>query len=79
MTLTASGTIGRLAADERLALYPSKRSEWMKRLSLGATFRKITFRGFSPTVQFTLERNSSSIKIYDYKRRALEIGIARSF
>jgi hypothetical protein len=79
MTLTGSGTVGRLIAGGRLPLYPSKRSDWTRRLAVGGTFRIVTFEGFSPTAQLTLERNSSSIEIYQYSRRAIELGITRAF
>lgn len=79
MTLTGAAAIGRLIADERLALYPNRRSEWSRRLTIGATFRKLELMGFSPTAQIGLERNSSSIEIYDYRRRVFEMGIARAF
>lgn len=79
MTLTASASAGRLEADRRLFLYPDKRSETLLRGTLGATVRQLTFRGFAPTAKLTLERNRSSIAIYDYRRAAFEIGIARAF
>lgn len=79
MTLVGSASVGRLVADERLLLYPAKRQDWTKKLSIGATFRKAEFMGFSPSAQFSWERNSSSIEIYDYHRRAVEFGIARAF
>lgn len=79
MTVIGSASIGRLVADELLLLYPDKRSDWSKRLSLGATFRKIEYMGFSPTAQLSWERNDSSIEIYDYRRRAVELGLTRAF
>lgn len=78
-TLVASASINRLVADQRLLLYPEKRNDWTKRLALGATFRKLEVYGFSPSAQFSWERNGSSIEIYDYRRRALEFGVARAF
>lgn len=79
MTVTAALSAGRLIADERLFLYPQKRAEWSTRATLGATFRRIELHGFSPTAQLSWERNRSSIAIYDYRRTALEFGIARAF
>jgi hypothetical protein len=66
-------------ADKRLLLFPKKRSEWLLRGIIGATFRQLTVRDFAPTVQLTLERNLSSVELYDYRRVALEIGIIRAF
>lgn len=79
MTLTVSASVGRLKADKRLLLYPEKRSETLLRGTLGATLRQLTFRGFAPTAQLTLERNRSSIELYDYRRTAFEMGITRAF
>ena len=78
-TVTGSLSVGRLLADKRLLLFPEKRSEWLLRGTAGATFRQLTVHGFAPTVQLTLERNWSTVEIYDYRRGALEIGIVRAF
>jgi len=78
-TVTGSLSVGRLLADERLLLFPKKRSEWSLSGTAGATFRQLTVHGFAPTVQLTLERNRSTVEIYDYRRAALEIGIVRAF
>jgi hypothetical protein len=78
-TLTASGEIGRLNADERLLLFPDKRRDRYSRLTLGATFRQLTFRGFSPVTRFTIERNRSTIEFYDYKRTRTEFALVRAF
>jgi tetratricopeptide (TPR) repeat protein len=78
-TLTISADIGRLKADERLALFPKERSEYYSRLRAGATFRQLTFLGFAPVARFTIERNRSSIEFYDYQRTRSELGIVRAF
>lgn len=78
-TLIGTISLGRLVADDRIALYPDKRQDWSSKLGLGATFRKVEFMGFSPSVQFRWERNISSIEIYDYRRRSVEFGVARAF
>ena len=79
VTLTAGLDYGRLTADERLALLPDKRRETFSRVSLGATFRQLQISGFAPLVRYSIERNRSSIEIYDYSRRRAEFGIARAF
>lgn len=79
MTFTAEGQFGKLQADERLALFPDKRSERYTLFSVGSTFRQLTFRGFAPIARFSIERNKSSIAFYDYKRRRSEIGVVRAF
>ena len=79
MTLTAEAQFGKLQADERLALFPDKRSERYTLFSLGSTFRQLTFRGFAPIARFSIERNKSTIEFYDYKRTRSEIGVVRAF
>lgn len=78
-TLTAAIDYGRLAADERLALFPDRRMDRYLRLSLGGTLRHLTYRGFAPVIRTSFERNDSSIAVHDFKRRRTEIGIARAF
>lgn len=78
-TFTASANIVRLQADERLALFPNRRSDHYSRFSLGATLRQMTFHGFAPVARLTVERNRSSIEIYDYKRTRGEMAIVRAF
>ena len=49
------------------------------RFSAAATFRRLQFRGFAPVVRVSVERNRSSIELYDYRRTRTEIGIVRAF
>jgi hypothetical protein len=79
VTLTAGGQIGRLRADDRLALLPAKRVERYARLSLAASFRRLSFQGFAPVARFVIERNKSTIAFYDYRRRRVELGFERAF
>ena len=79
MTLTAEAEFGRLRADERLVLFPDKRSERYSRLSLGTTFRQLEFHGFAPVARFSIERNRSTIGFYDFKRTRSELGFVRAF
>ena len=78
-TLTAGVQYGQLGADERLSLFPDKRSERYRRITIGATFRQLTFGGFAPVTRVVIERNRSNIEFYDYKRVRTEFGIARAF
>lgn len=78
-TLTAGVEIGRLKADERLALFPEQRSDRYSRLTFGTTFRQLTFKGFAPVARFTIERNRSTIEFYDYQRTRTEFAIVRAF
>lgn len=78
-TFTAAAQFGRLKADERLSLFPDKRSESYRSLTLGATFRRLTFGGFAPVTRLVIERNRSSIEFYDYRRTRSEFGFVRAF
>ena len=79
ITITATGQMGRLRADERLSLFPDKRSDRYLRLDLGATFRQIQWHSFAPVFRFSFERNRSTIAFYDYRRTRTEIGIVHAF
>ncbi len=63
-TITAEIGFGRLRADERLVLFPHKRSDRSMRFAVGATFRQLTFGGFAPVARLTIERNRSSIEFF---------------
>jgi tetratricopeptide (TPR) repeat protein len=78
-TLTAGLQLGRLEADERLALFPHKRQDRFWSFSVGATFRQLTFGGFAPIARLTVERNKSSVEFYDYSRTRTEVAIVRAF
>nr|WP_314445399.1 surface lipoprotein assembly modifier [uncultured Sphingomonas sp.] len=79
LTLTLSLSANRLTADERLFLYPEKRRETLLRGQVGAVFRKAEIAGFAPQLRLIAERNRSSVEVYDYKRRAVEVGVVRAF
>jgi thioredoxin-like negative regulator of GroEL len=79
MTFTAAAEIGRLKADERLQLFPDARSDRYTRLSFGTTLRRLHWHGFAPLARFSIERNRSTIALYDYRRTRTELGIARAF
>jgi len=78
-TITAEAQYGRLRADERLVLFPERRSERWMHLTVGATFRQLTLGGFAPVTRLVIERNRSTIEFYDYKRIRSEIGIVHAF
>lgn len=79
MTLIAGVDFGRLKADERLALLSERRSDRYSQFTLGATLRPLTFHGFAPVVRLRIERNRSTIAVYDYERRRSEFAIVRAF
>jgi Tfp pilus assembly protein PilF len=78
-TVTFGAEIGRLKADERLALLPERRADRSSRFSVGTVFRQLQFRGFAPVTRLVVERNRSTIQLYDYKRTRTELGIVRAF
>lgn len=78
-TAFASAGLRHTEGDERLFLFPDKRREWLATGRLGMTFRALTAYGFAPTVRVTLERNNSTVGIYDYRRVAADIGVSRAF
>ena len=78
-TFTAQAEFGRLQADDRLLLFPEERSDHYYSFSLGATYRRFNFAGFSPVTRISFERNRSTVEFYDYKRTRTEFGITRAF
>lgn len=78
-TFTAEASFGRLRADDRLVLFPEKRSDHYYNLSLGATYRRFNIGGFTPVTRISFERNRSTVEFYDYKRTRSEFGITRAF
>lgn len=78
-TVFASSGINRTESDSRLFLFPERRREWLFTGRVGATFRQIRVRGFSPTVAIGYERNISTVGLYDYRRIYGTFGIVRSF
>jgi len=78
-TVYATASVSHLESDARLSLYPDRRIEWLTRASLGATFRQIQVRGFSPLLRVNYEHNSSTVGIYAYQRTAIDFAITRAF
>jgi len=79
VTAFASAGLSRLEGDGRLFLFPDRRREWLLNASAGATLRRFAVHGFAPVVRVRLERNWSSLGLYEYRRVATEIGLARAF
>jgi outer membrane protein len=78
-TVFVNTGLSRLEGDERLFLFPDRRREWLVTSSAGATFRQLAVHNFAPLLRLTLERNSSSVGLYSYRRMAAEIGLSRAF
>ena len=79
LTLSPSISFSRSEADRRLFIYPERRRDEQFRLSVAATFRRFSFRGFAPLVRLTAELNRSSIELFDYRRLRTEFGLVRAF
>lgn len=78
-TVFGSTSIRRTEGDERLFLFPERRKEWLTSARVGITMRKLTVYGFAPTARVSVERNSSTVGLYDYRRVAADFGISRAF
>jgi hypothetical protein len=79
MTLSAGVDVGRLRADDRLALLPKARKDRLTRISFSAVVRRFTFAGFAPVTRLIIERNRSTVEFYDFRRVRTEFGISRAF
>jgi hypothetical protein len=79
VTLIATASLSRLEGDSRLFIFTDRRREWLSKASLAATLRQFKVASFAPSVRLALERNRSSVGIYEYRRLAVEFGIARAF
>jgi outer membrane protein len=78
-TLFASVGLHRLVGDERLFLFPERRSEWFYQASVGATLRRLALAGFAPLIRLSYERNRSTVGLYDYHRLSSQVGVTRAF
>mgnify|MGYP004500475201 CR=1 FL=1 len=78
-SLFGSASLRRLEADERVFLFPQRRRDWLGRMTVGGTFRQLKLSGFAPVVRIIMERNHSTVGIYDYRRKAVEFGVTRAF
>lgn len=78
-TLFAAASARRLLGDARNFLFLDKRREWFASGKIGATFRRWSVHGFSPTARLGYERNWSTVSVYAYRRTYAELGVSRSF
>lgn len=79
VTLIASTGVYHLEGDARLFLFADRRREWLLKTSAIATLRQITVASFAPRIRLVLERNQSTVGLYDYRRAAVEFGVSRAF
>jgi tetratricopeptide (TPR) repeat protein len=59
--------------------FGKRRKDRLLELHLALLNRRISLRGFTPKVGFTLGRRRSSIELYDYNQRRFEFGVTRAF
>ncbi|MBA4087414.1 MAG: hypothetical protein C0491_06390 [Novosphingobium sp.] len=78
-TVVVDGGYSHLEADERLFLYPKKRVDDRFSLGLSATFRALQWKGIAPFLRLRVERNTSTVGIFDFDRRAAELGLTSAF
>lgn len=78
-TIFATTAVRRLKADAPFFLFATTRREWLGRAVVGATLRQATIVGFAPVIRLIIERNRSTVGLFDYRRVAGEVGISRAF
>lgn len=78
-TVFISSGVRRTEGDERLFLFAEPRREWLVTANAGVNLRALTIAGFAPSFRISLERNESTVGIYDYRRLAARVGIVRAF
>lgn len=78
-TAVLSVSYARLEADARLALYPQRRSDDLMTATGTLTLRRFRIGTFAPYVRLRLEKNASTVGIYDFSRIAGETGLTAAF
>ncbi|UUR08460.1 surface lipoprotein assembly modifier [Sphingomonas glaciei] len=79
VTAGLSATASVLRADDRLLLLPARRQDRGWALGASLTSRRLQWKGLSPLLRVTIERNHSNQAFTNNRRRALELGVIRSF
>jgi tetratricopeptide (TPR) repeat protein len=65
--------------DRPLAAFGAARVDTTAQVTLSLLNRRIHFKGFAPRLSFTVEDNRSSLPIYSYSRRRMELSLTRQF
>jgi hypothetical protein len=78
-TLFANAGVSRLEADERLFIFPKRRTDSSIRATIGATLRQLSVASYAPLVRLTVERSQSTIALFSYRRVRVEAGITKAF
>lgn len=48
-------------------------------LDVGATFRKLAFKGFAPRIEYTYVRNYSNVSLYSYSSQGVGVYVTKKF
>ena len=75
----AEPSIAEARYDATDPFFGKRRKDRLLELHLALLNRRISLRGFTPKVGFTLGRRRSSIELYDYNQRRFEFGVTRAF
>jgi tetratricopeptide (TPR) repeat protein len=59
--------------------FGERRRDKLLELHLTVLNRRIDLRGFTPRIGLTLARRRSTIDLYDYSQRRIEVGVTRAF
>ena len=78
-TWVAGANLSSLEADERIFLYPERREDQTKSVSLSAVVKPLSALGFAPRIEVVHTHADSTVGIYDYRRTAVEFGLQRVF
>jgi hypothetical protein len=78
-TAVITASYGRLDSDERLLLYPRRRTDDRMTLGVSGTFRTARIRTLAPFAKLQWERNCSTVAIFDYSRLSAQLGVTAAF
>lgn len=59
--------------------FGKRRKDRLLELQLAVLHRQIVFTRFTPRIALTFARRDSSVELYDFKQRRLEVGVTSSF
>jgi len=71
--------LARSTYDAADPFFGVRRKDKVAGLRLGLLNRRIVMRGFTPRAAFTLTRRRSTIQLFDYTQRRIELGLTSAF
>jgi hypothetical protein len=78
-SIYAEPSVARSRYDAADPFFGERRQDRLVELHVALLNRRISLRGFTPKVGFTLARRRSSIDLYDYNQRRFEFGVTSAF